>query len=67
MANIPTEYINFRGADWAVIKLYLEKMLQNKIGLLIGCTSHDDSNTIRGAISAIKQILALESAANQPQ
>lgn len=60
-----SQYINFHGNEWAVLKLWLEAALERKIGLLINETDPDKSNQIRGAILAFKEILALEKAANQ--
>jgi hypothetical protein len=60
-----TEYINFHGPDWARIKQYLEKKMEQKIGLLVGSRDHDESNRIRGSISMIKEILALENSARK--
>jgi hypothetical protein len=58
------DHVNFHGPDWTAIKLYLEQVKENKIGLLIQAKDHDTSNQIRGALSMIQQLLALESAAH---
>lgn len=55
--------INFYGADWAATKKWLLDSREKKIGLLVSATDHDTSNKIRGAISVINEILALEEAA----
>lgn len=58
----PEEHINFHGQDWNNIKLYLNSMLDKKIGLLVQESTHDKSNQIRGAISVIREVLALKKA-----
>lgn len=57
--------INFHGPDWARIKIHLEKKMEQKIGLLVASRDHDESNRIRGSITMIKEILALENSANR--
>jgi len=64
MINL-SDHLNFYGTDWTAIKTYLEQVKENKIGLLVASNSHDQSNQIRGALSLIQQLLALESAAKQ--
>lgn len=64
MINV-ADHINFHGTDWHAIKIYLEQVKENKIGLLVSAEEHDQSNKIRGALSLIQQLLALESAAKQ--
>lgn len=63
----PEEYINFHGPDWNTLKLYLEQQKQYQLDKLVAADSHDASQKIRGMLLMIKQILALESAANRPQ
>ena len=63
--NKPESFINFAGQDWSLLKMYLDKKLDTKISLLVGESEHDESNKIRGAISIIKEILALEKAATK--
>lgn len=57
------EYIMFAGRDWQIIKTWLTEQQEQKIGLLIAATNHDKSNEYRGALSMIRQVLALETAA----
>lgn len=57
--------INFHGPDWARIKIHLEKKMEQKIGLLVASRDHDESNRIRGSVTMIKEILALENSANR--
>lgn len=56
----PLAHIQWEGATWKSLKLYLEDQRQKKIGLLIGAETHDRSNQIRGAIQVIDQLLALD-------
>lgn len=55
--------INFGGRDWIMLRAHLEKMQKDKIGLLIGADTQEKSDKIRGALSVIQQLLALETAA----
>lgn len=58
----PEHYINYHGQDWNNFKLWLQARFDTKVSLLIAEPSHDKSNQIRGAISFINEILALEKA-----
>lgn len=55
------ETIHFQGADWQKIKNWCAKQEATKIGLLLNpsCT-HDEANRIRGGLTMLKQLLALE-------
>lgn len=57
------EHIMFEGRDWQVLKAWLNEKYENKVGMLITSTNHDQSNEIRGALKMIKEILQLEHAA----
>lgn len=59
-----SKFIEFQGVTWKNLKLYLEDLKKTKLDLLVSADTHDKSNQIRGAISVISQILALENAAN---
>lgn len=61
----PEYYITFHGPDWTVLKNWLLEQEKIKIGLLIQAATQDESNKIRGSLSMIKTILALEDAAKQ--
>lgn len=61
------KYIQYDGNAWQVLKQYLLAVKETKVGLLVNATDHDESNRIRGAISMIGQILALEETAKQTQ
>lgn len=56
-------YINFHSSDWAAIKAFLLAKKEIKTSMLIGSTSHDESNQLRGSLSMITEILRLEEAA----
>lgn len=67
MTTLPpdfAQYLEFQGATWKTLKLWLEKKREIKIGMLVGAPTHDESNRIRGALSMLEEILALEKAAN---
>lgn len=55
--------INWGGRDWILLRAYLEDMKQKKISLLIGATTQEQSDKLRGALSVIDVILAEEAAA----
>lgn len=55
--------ISFHGGEWAAIRKWLLDSKEKKMGLLVSATDHDTSNRIRGAISMINELLALEEAA----
>ena len=57
----------YEGNQWQVLKKYLQEVKEVKVGLLVKATDHDESNRIRGAISMIGQILALEETAKHTQ
>lgn len=57
--------INFNGQDWAAIRRWLLESKEKKIGLLVSATDHDTSNKIRGALTIISELLALEEAAKK--
>ena len=59
----PEQHINFAGSDWNALKLWLLATQENKIGLLVSADSHDKSNQIRGSLAMLREILALERAA----
>lgn len=61
------EYLSFDSQQWQVLKQYLLQTKETKVGLLVSATDHDESNRIRGAISMIQQILALEETAKHMQ
>jgi len=48
---------------WKLLKAWLEKKKETKIGLLIGSKDHDESNRLRGALSIIDELFAAEKAA----
>lgn len=48
---------------WKLIKTWLESKQETKIAMLVGSKEHDESNRIRGALSVIAELLALEKAA----
>lgn len=55
------ETIYFQGEDWKKIKRWAEKVKEQKINFLVGAAcSHDEANRIRGALTMLKQLLALE-------
>lgn len=62
-----TSYIQYEGQQWQVLKQHLLQVKESKIGLLVSATDHDESNRIRGAISVINQLLALEETAKLSQ
>lgn len=62
-----TQYIQYEGQQWQVLKQYLLQVKESKIGLLVSAKDHDESNKIRGAIFMINQLLALEETAKQMQ
>ena len=59
----PERKINYYGSDWAAIKEWLLEAKERKIGLLIQADTNDKTNQVRGALSIIQEILALEDAA----
>jgi hypothetical protein len=59
----PEEYINFHGPEWAVLKQWLLTKQETQMGILISDITHDKANQIRGSISLIRELLALEKAA----
>ncbi len=61
------ENFQYDGYQWQVLKQYLLGVKETKVGLLVQATDHDESNRIRGAISMLNQILALEETAKQTQ
>lgn len=61
----PEDYINFNGQDWNALKMWAERKKEIKIGLLVQADSHDKSNKIRGELSFITELLALEHAARK--
>lgn len=64
MANYkPEEFINFNGPEWAVLKKWLETKQEVQLGMLVSDVAHDQANKIRGALGLIREILALEKAA----
>lgn len=63
--NKPESYINFAGQDWHALKLYLKDREQHYVRALIVADTHDKSNQVRGTLLFIKQLLALETAAEQ--
>jgi len=55
------ETIYFKGEDWQKIKRWADKVEKQKVAFLVGTAcSHDEANRIRGALSMLKQLLALE-------
>lgn len=63
MSKLPQDfeqYMEFQGATWKTLKTWLEEKKATKIGILISADTHDKSNQIRGALSIIEEILALE-------
>lgn len=61
------KFFQYDGNTWQVLTKYLLEVKANKVGLLVASNDHDESNRIRGAISMINQILALEETAKQSQ
>lgn len=61
----PEEYINFHGPEWAVLKQWLLAKQETQMGILISDITHDKANQIRGSLSLIRELLALEKAAQQ--
>lgn len=61
----PELHMSFSGRDWQIIKKWLEETKAIKVGLLIAASDHDKSNQIRGSLSMIDSILALETAAQR--
>lgn len=61
----PELHLAFAGRDWQILKRWLEETKAVKVGLLIAATEHDKSNQIRGSLSMIDAILALETAAHR--
>ena len=61
------KHIQYDGNAWQVLKTYLLAVKETKVGLLVQATDHDESNRIRGAISMVNQILALEETAKHSQ
>lgn len=61
------ENFQYDGYQWQVLKRYLLEVKETKVGLLVKATDHDESNRIRGALSMLSQILALEETAKQTQ
>jgi hypothetical protein len=59
----PEETINFQGVDWQRLETYLKSLKEQKVGLLVSSTTHDQSNKIRGSIELILTLLALPKAA----
>jgi hypothetical protein len=45
---------------WNVLKLYLQAEEKNAVSKLIGCSSHDVSNELRGTIKLIRLLLKVE-------
>lgn len=65
--SLPPDFaknIEVNGPTWKIIKLWLEEKKSIKTDLLIGATTHDQSNQIRGSLAFINEILALEKAAS---
>lgn len=59
------QYLELNSPTWKTFKLWLEEKKKVKTDLLIGETTHDKSNQIRGSLQFINEILALEQAALQ--
>ena len=59
----PEEMLSFATHDWKVLKMWLLEQREQKVGLLIGASTQEQSDKYRGSIAMISQILALESAA----
>lgn len=57
------QYVDFNSPTWKTIKAWLEEKKVIKTDLLISADTHDKSNQIRGSLSFINEILALEKAA----
>lgn len=45
---------------WNVVKLYLKNEEEKAVSKLIGCSSHDVSNELRGTIKFIRLLLKAE-------
>lgn len=54
------EHVQFEGATWRALKHHLEVKRNNKVGMLVASTDHDESNRIRGAINMLDELLALD-------
>lgn len=66
MAHIDySQYIDFNGETWRAIAAWAKQSQELKVKMLIGESSHDKSNQIRGSLSMIGELLALERAAKQ--
>ena len=61
--SYPERKINYHGGDWAAIKEWLIEAKERKIGLLIQADNNDRTNQVRGSLSIIQEMLALEDAA----
>lgn len=60
MSVNPVDHIDFEGPTWRALKMYLEQAKERKVAMLIGESTHDKSNQIRGSIGFIAELLALE-------
>lgn len=59
----PEEAINYQSVDWQRFEMYLKALKEQKVGLLVSSSTHDQSNKIRGSIELIQTLLALPKAA----
>lgn len=66
MAHIDySQYIDFNSETWRAVAAWADQTQQLKVKMLIGEPTHDKSNQIRGSLSMIGELLALEKAAKQ--
>jgi hypothetical protein len=57
------EQVNFHGTDWIAIRAYLMEQDDNKVALLLGAKTHDETNELRGAVKFIRHLLSIEKTA----
>lgn len=59
----PTYKLNYHGQDWVILRTYLSERMESCMSRLCSDLSLDETNKVRGELSAIRDILSLESAA----
>jgi 1-aminocyclopropane-1-carboxylate deaminase/D-cysteine desulfhydrase-like pyridoxal-dependent ACC family enzyme len=66
MNGLPPDWLHdleINGPTWRLLRVWAKEKKQQKIDLLVSSGSHDTSNQIRGAITMLNELLALEHAA----
>ena len=66
MSELPPNWLHeleINGPTWRLLRVWAKEKKQQKIDLLVSSGSHDTSNQIRGAITMLNELLALEHAA----